>query len=366
MNLSGQPIDFLKAFLGGVLISFTPCVYPLVPIIVGYIGASSANSKIKGFLLSLIYVTGISLTYALLGLAAALTGQLFGRFSSQPFVRIIAGSIIILFGLVLLIKGGFGAPVLNLPRSKKSGEYLSNFVLGITSGFLVGPCTAPVLASILVFVATERNLLYGASLLFVFAYGMGLLLILAGTFSGILINLPKSGYWMERIKKLCAVILIALGIYFIFLGATSFAYPRYKDIETLNLDFRLKDLGENEISLSEYKNKKSIVLFFWTTWCPFCLRELDSLNRTYPRLKSEGIEVLAIDIQESAQRVRGFVQRKLLTFPVLLDLDGSVAEAYGLVGVPTFVLINKAGRIVFMDNYFPREDYSSLLSSHEK
>jgi len=279
MNLSGSPLDFLWAFFGGVLISFTPCIYPLLPITIAYIGASGVNSKIKGFISSLIYVSGISITYCLLGLAAVFTGSMFGQFSSRPLVRIIAGLVIILFGLSLWTGQGLRLPVLRLSSTKKPGTYLSCFILGLTSGLVISPCVAPALGSIFIFVATKRNFIYGALLLFSFAYGMGLLLILAGTFSSILAALPKSGHWMEVIKKVCAVILIAAGFYFIIssavnlapldpsskppvgrLGLEGLAFAEDKEVITAELDFRLRDLDGNMVALSDFNNKKSVIL----------------------------------------------------------------------------------------------------------
>ncbi len=360
MSLSGNPLDFLWAFFGGVLISFTPCIYPLLPITIAYIGGNSA-SKIKGFALSLAYVTGISITYAALGLIAVLTGSVFGQFSSQPAVRIIAGLVIVLFGFSLWTGRGLRLPGLKLP-AKKSATHLSCFILGLASGLIISPCTAPVLGSILTFVATKRNFIYGALLLFSFAYGMGLLLILAGTFSSILTNLPKSGYWMEVIKKICAVILIVAGIYFVISGAVNLAYAQDVEISISRLDFTLSDLDGNKVTLSEFRNKKSIILFFWTTSCFFCREELKNLNSIYPQLRSEDIEVLAIDIREPAKKVGRIFKKEPLSFPVLLDSDGSVAEAVGLIGIPFFVLIDKTGKVVFMDYYFPQNTYKELFA----
>jgi len=376
MSLSGNPFDFFLAFLFGIGISFTPCVYPLVPITVAYIAGRSANSKIKGFILTLIYVSGISITYVTLGLVAVLTGSIFGHFSSLPLVRIIAGLIIILFGFTLWTNRGLSLSGLRLPVVKKSGTYLSCFILGVTSGFVISPCITPALGSILAYVATTRNFLYGTLLLFSFAYGMGFLLILAGTFSSILTALPKSGYWMENIKKICSIILIAAGIYFVISGITNIiqleerpetriimgfltglAYAQDSETSIKELDFALSDIDGNKIILSEFKNKKSVILFFWTIWCPSCIRELDKLNRIYPSLISEDIEILAINVQESKSRVRRFLSRNAVDFKVLLDSDAYVANLYGLIGVPTFVFINKQGEIVFLDNYSPLETY---------
>lgn len=218
MLLSVDSLDYLKAFLGGMGMSLTPCVYPLIPITVGYIGAASAGSKLKGFISSLIYVTGIAVTYSILGLLAALTGTIFGRISSHPLTYLIVGVIIILFGLSMLEFFRIPLPNFFKPRQHKKHSYFSTFLLGLTSGLIVSPCLTPVLGSILLYLATKKNLLYGATLLLSFAYGMGLILILAGTFSTLLVNLPKSGKWMVYMKRFCASILVIIGLYFIFTG----------------------------------------------------------------------------------------------------------------------------------------------------
>lgn len=216
MNLSGNPIDYLAAFVGGLLVSFSPCIYPLIPVSLGFIGVSSSGKKLRGLILSLIYVTGLAITYCLLGLVAALTGSLFGKFSIHPLTRIIVGIIFIFFGLSLwdffTLKPFIFGPIFN-PQKKSLWQTL---LLGISSGLVISPCVSPVLGSILVFVATKRSMFYGATLLLTFAYGMGFTLILAGTFSALLLSLPKPGVWMERIKNVGGLILIATGIFYIY------------------------------------------------------------------------------------------------------------------------------------------------------
>lgn len=215
MILGGNPFDFILAFGAGILVSFSPCVYPLLPITIGYIGAAAQKDKLHAFLLSLIYVLGMSITYCTLGVFASLTGKLFGQISASPISFFIIGNICIIFGLSML--GVYEMHLPNFPflhKIKSSKSKFSVFVLGVTSGLIVGPCTAPVLGTILVYVATKRNLFYGIFLLFSFAYGMGALLILAGTFSGFLVNMPKSGRWMYTVEKVGGIILILAGEYF--------------------------------------------------------------------------------------------------------------------------------------------------------
>jgi len=210
-----NPFEFILAFGAGVLVSFSPCVYPLLPITIGYIGASSQKDKLHSFILSLIYVLGISITYCALGVFASVTGKIFGQISSSPVSFFIIGNICIIFGLSMLGIFEMHLPNFFLNKFKKPKSKFSVFLLGLISGLIIGPCTAPVLGAILVYVATKHNLLYGVFLLFSFAYGMGALLIVAGTFSGFLLSLPKSGKWMYTIERLGGVLLILVGEYFL-------------------------------------------------------------------------------------------------------------------------------------------------------
>lgn len=218
MNLSGNPIDFVLVFFYGVLASFSPCVYPLLPVSIGYIGASSAGSRFKGFLLGLAYVAGIAVTYACLGLVATFTGGIFGSFSTLGWVRIAIGAVIIVFGLSMLDL--FSLPAVGLKKLPvlKKKNYVGVFFLGLSSGLLISPCLTPMLGAILSYLATKKNLLYGSLLLFSFAFGMGFIFILAATSSAFLSNLPKSGKWTVVIKKVCAFIVLLAGVYFVFTG----------------------------------------------------------------------------------------------------------------------------------------------------
>lgn len=215
MIQGGNPLEIILAFGAGVLVSFSPCVYPLLPITIGYIGVSAQKDRWHAFLLSLIYVLGMAITYCILGVFASMTGKLFGQISSSPFSFFIIGNICIIFGLSMLGVFEMHMPNFFLNKAKNPKTKLSVFVLGLMSGLIVGPCTAPVLGAILVYVATKQNFVYGVLLLFSFAYGMGALLILSGTFSGVLVNMPKSGKWMYTIERLGGVLLLLAGEYFL-------------------------------------------------------------------------------------------------------------------------------------------------------
>lgn len=222
MNLSGNPADFVVAFLGGLLVSFTPCVYPLIPISAGFIGIESGGSRLRGFALSFVYVTGIAVTYSILGLLASLTGVFFGTVSSNPLTMICVGALVIIFGFAMLDVVTINLPSITALRQIKKHSYISTFFLGLSSGLIVSPCLTPVLGSILFYLAAQKHIVYGAFLLFSFAYGMGLILILAGVFSALLVNMPKAGKWSEYVKKFCAFILLGTGLYFIYTGIRRF------------------------------------------------------------------------------------------------------------------------------------------------
>ncbi len=224
MHLSGNPVDFLIAFFGGILASLTPCVYPLIPISAGYILGNAHNSKRKGLLLSLSYVTGIAIIYSFLGILAVLTGSIFGKFSSNPAVNLVSGIFILFFGLFMfdLFHFNFTLPLNSKLNLYIKGNHVPALLLGMVSGFMISPCLTPVLAAILAYVSTTKNVFYGAFLLFCFSYGMGLIFILIGTFGAALHGLPKPGKWMATIKKIYASIIILSGLYFIFTAIRRF------------------------------------------------------------------------------------------------------------------------------------------------
>jgi len=216
-------LAFAAAYLGGLVISFTPCTYPLIPVTVGFIGAQGAGSKLRGFLLSLFYVLGLAVTYAALGAVAALSGRLFGQMQTTPLVYFIMANICLLMGLAMLDVFKISIPVpqrlMQYSGSGKKG-FVSSFLLGVASGFVIGPCTAPVLGVLLGFVALKTNVFMGIGLLFVFAFGMGTLLILVGTFAGFIAALPRSGAWMTIITRIFGVILIGAAEYFLYTAGT--------------------------------------------------------------------------------------------------------------------------------------------------
>ena len=212
-------LAYLAVYLGGVLVSFTPCVYPVVPLTIAFIGARASGSKGRGFLLSVTYVFGMAVTYTVLGGIAALSGKLFGQLQTNPWTYFVMANICILMGLsmleVYLLPIRVPQFIARIQPRFQSQGLISSFLVGAASGLILGPCTAPVLAVLLGYVATRQSLFYAMSLLFVFAFGMGTLLMILGTFAGLLANLPKSGPWMRKISRLFGWIMFAVGEYFL-------------------------------------------------------------------------------------------------------------------------------------------------------
>jgi len=204
-------------FATGLLTSLTPCIYPMLPITASVIGKQASNRK-NALFLSLIYVLGLALVYAGLGMLAASTGKLFGSVASHPITLLIVASFCLLMALWIL--GWLSMPRLpflsgvSKPKSS-SNTYLNVFITGCLSGLVMAPCTSPVLGMLLMYVAGEGDLLWAGLLMFTFALGMSALLVIAGTFSGFLALLPQSGHWLNTVKWIMAIPMFGAALYLI-------------------------------------------------------------------------------------------------------------------------------------------------------
>lgn len=222
-----QEIDFSQhlllslamAYLSGVATSLTPCVYPLIPIVVSYLGNQSGSTKNR-FTAALAYVLGLSLVYTLLGLVAVFTGSFFGDLTTNMYVYLAFAILILILGGSMMDWYQIPTPSWLQPKADAAGTQPAGiwkpFIIGASSGLVAAPCTAPVLASILIYIASQQQYFNGSLLMLSFSFGMNTLLLVIGFSAGIVRNLPKSGVWMLRIKKGLALILIASGLYFVF------------------------------------------------------------------------------------------------------------------------------------------------------
>jgi thioredoxin:protein disulfide reductase len=208
---------YLMSFGAGFLTSLTPCVYPMIPITLAIFGARGKDvSKRRALALASAYVVGMGVTYAVLGVTVALIfgATAFGSQLSHPAVVI---PLVILF--LALAASMFGAFELNLPSGLQArlnqigGKgYGGAFAMGLVGGFIAAPCTGPFLAGLLAFVSTTNSVVTGASLLFVYALGMGVLFWLLAAFA---LALPKSGAWMDSVKSAGGIGLLLAAVYFL-------------------------------------------------------------------------------------------------------------------------------------------------------
>lgn len=202
-------------FIAGVFTSFSPCILPMVPILVGYIGGYGGSSRLRGFLQSLVFVLGLGITFGILGLVAAAFGRVFGAIGRHWYF--IMGGVALLMGLQLL-----GIIRISLPGLKtipvRAKGLLGIFLMGLFFGLVASPCATPILAVIITYVAAQQNLTYGWLLLFAYGLGQGMPLLVVGTFTATLKNLRFIQRYSPYITYISAGILILLGVYLFYLA----------------------------------------------------------------------------------------------------------------------------------------------------
>jgi cytochrome c-type biogenesis protein len=222
-QLSASPITALPVlFIAGVLTSLAPCIYPMIPITAAIVGGSAVGNaprpRTRTVLLTFTYVLGLALAYASLGLFAGLTGTLFGSVSTNPWLYFAMANLLIVAALAMLDVIPVRVPSWLLTRAATAGEggsLYGVFVMGAASGLVAAPCSAPVMAAVLTWVSATKSGVLGFIYLFVFSLGMCTLLVLVGLFSGTLARLPRAGTWMVWIKRLFALIMLAVAEYYL-------------------------------------------------------------------------------------------------------------------------------------------------------
>jgi len=401
----GSWTAFMVAFLGGILASFTPCVYPVIPITIGYIGGASAGKPLRGLWLSFIFALGIAIVYSTLGLFAAATGTLFGSISGSPVVNIVIAVVFGLMGISML-----GAFDIALPSalqtslvggSTKKGLF-GPLLLGMASGLVMAPCVGPVIVALLAWVAQTGDLFYGWALLFAFSLGLGLLFLVIGTFAGAIQALPRAGSWMEVVKKGFGWVLLAGALYMlrltipislyyacwsillitfsVFSGAfdslTEDATPRRRLGKALTLfiflvggiflfkSFYPEGIGlnaasggsqelewminqeEEAISLSSASGKP-VLIDVYADWCVACV-ELDEKTWIVPNVQS---------------RVDDFVRLKL-DFTKETPWVSEMKKKYKITGMPTVILQDGEREITRFTGFKTADKFIALLDQH--
>ncbi len=217
--LQHRPLIAVPLLFGaGLLTSLNPCIYPMIPITAGTLaGVNVAGRTRRRTLgLTLTYVSGLALFYALLGMIAGMTGSLFGTIGASFWARLVIGNLLLVFALAMLdvIPVRLPARFAAWAGGLGGGSYPAVFLLGATSGLVAAPCGAPAFAAVLTWVATTRSAVLGFVYLFVFSLGMTALLVVVGLFSGTLSALPRAGVWMAWIKKAAGVVLLLMAEYY--------------------------------------------------------------------------------------------------------------------------------------------------------
>ena len=211
----------IASFFGfGLLLAFTPCVFPMIPILSGILVPHGEHlTHARGFALSLVYVLGMALTYAAAGVAAGLLGTMLSATLQNPWVLSGFAAVFVLLALSM-----FGYYELQLPSALQSrltdtsnklhgGHFAGVFIMGVLSALIVGPCVAAPLAGALLYISQSGDVVLGGAALFAMALGMGVPLLVVGASAGTL--LPKAGPWMETVKRFFGVLLLGVAIYLV-------------------------------------------------------------------------------------------------------------------------------------------------------
>jgi uncharacterized protein YyaL (SSP411 family)/cytochrome c biogenesis protein CcdA len=212
---SGMLVLLGLVFLGGLALNLTPCVYPMMPVTIGFFATQAAGGWGRRVALPSLYVLGMALTYSVLGAVAGLSGGLIGSTLQNPWV---VGGLVVLF--VVMALSMFGLFDLRLPGSitrlggGRRGP-IGALVMGLTIGLVAAPCIGPFVVGLLAFVSASGNPALGFWLFFVMALGMGLPNLVLGIFSSALSSLPRSGEWLVYAKKVMGVGLLAVALYFV-------------------------------------------------------------------------------------------------------------------------------------------------------
>jgi thiol:disulfide interchange protein DsbD len=216
LEKSGLFLSLIFIFLAGLALNLTPCVYPLIPITIGYFGGQAEGKTSRLFLLGILYVLGMALTYSVVGVVTSLSGAVFGTLLQNPIVIIVLGLIFIALAL-----SQFGVYEFKLPDSwvmkaggAKGGAF-GAFFMGLTMGIVAAPCIGPFLLGLVTYVAAKGNPFYGFIMFFVMAMGLGTPYLILALFSGKIKSLPRAGLWMEGVKHIFGFLLLGMAIYFV-------------------------------------------------------------------------------------------------------------------------------------------------------
>ena len=372
LEKSGLFFTLLIVFFGGLALNLTPCVYPLIPITIGYFGGQSEGKTSKLFLMGLFYVLGMALTYSVVGVVTALSGAVFGTLMQNPIVILFIVLIFIALSLSM-----FGVYEFKLPDSlvakaggSKSGMF-GAFFMGLTMGIVAAPCIGPFVIGLVTYVAAKGDPYYGFLLFFVMAVGLGLPYLILALFSGKIKSLPRAGFWMDAVKHIFGFILLGMAIYFaeplLSKSIIKYALPIFMigaGVVLLFLDkqankvmgfkvFKIilstvlivlagymlypseqKSLDWEYYAESNYEsalaNNEKMIIDFYADWCIPC-KELDAL--TFSNEK----------VIEISKRFKSF---KVDMTKTLSEETEQIRKKFEIRGMPTVLIIDSKGKEV--------------------
>lgn len=369
----GLSITLFAIFLGGLALNLTPCVYPVIPITISFFVGQASGSIGKSFLLALVYVLGMALTYSVLGVVAAMTGGVLGSSLQNPLVLIFIALVFVVFA-----GGMFGAfeirtPAVlnNLAGGSKRGVW-GSLIMGLTVGIVAAPCIGPFVLSLLTYVAAQGDPYLGFLMFLVLSLGLGVPFLALGTFSGLVKNLPRSGEWMIWVKKVFGVIMIGVAIYFISTLISETLYVILLTAVAIVGGIFVGFLDKSKASFNWFKGLKpaigTLMILFgaWTTVSAWQQANAPHMNwqpysdELVAQAKLEGRPVL-IDFSADWCIPCKQIEKTLFSEPTILakateftvlkaDLtkDDSekvkaIRQKYHVVGVPTVVLLDSRG-----------------------
>jgi len=329
---SGGPLLVLASFLGfGLLLAFTPCMLPMIPILSGIIvGEGRELGKLRALLLSLAYVLGMAVTYAVAGVVAAWSGTLLAAALQNAWVL---GAFALVF--VVLALSMFGFYDLQLPNflhhrlhsahgRLRGGRIASVAAMGALSAVIVSPCVAAPLAGALLYIGQTRDVALGGSALFAMALGMGIPLMVIGVSEGAL--LPRSGPWMVRVKQIFGVLLLAVAVWIV--------WPVLQPAKGGTPFVRVNSIAELEQKLQA--PGRPVMLDFYADWCVSC-KEMEAFTFSDARVKArfERVLLLQADVTANTDEHKALLKRFHLFGPpgiIFFDARGRELEGLRVIG----------------------------------
>jgi thiol:disulfide interchange protein DsbD len=334
--------NLLLFFVGGLLLALTPCLFPMFPILTGILaGEGKSITRLRAFTLSLSYVLGMAVTYAMAGVMAGLSGTLISTALQLPWVQVATALLYVAFALAM-----FDLYHLQLPLSLQnrlhglhvhlpSGHHVGAVLMGMLSALIVGPCVAAPLAGALLYIGQTHDLLFGGTALFTLALGMGTPLILVGVSEGML--LPKAGGWMVWVKRVIGVLLLLVAAWQVYPLVHGWL-EKPSASATLTTPYHpVKTMGQLDAELSQArKAHQPVMVDFYADWCISCI-EMEQKVFPKPEVKKtleKGVW-LRVDVTANDSEAHALLSRYQLLGPpgfIFYDAQGMEVPHGRLVG----------------------------------